>query len=312
MEGVLGAAGGGRASSGGSSGGSVSTVSKEEMVEQDNPVMSTEVSSYPDAEDDSELDLGLGLSLGGGGGGGRWAQQPKIFIVKDFRQSPSSSSSSSSLNRANLSVGTKRPADSVATANGISQVVGWPPIRSYRMNSLCNQAKSSGPEELSPVICKGKCDNAMVEKTFNGSEKSNGKAKENRHLRTSLFVKVKMDGIPIGRKVDLSSHSCYETLAQTLEHMFHPPSTTINAMGSSGEEDGVILEASRPPKLLDGSYEFVLTYEDKDGDWMLVGDVPWGMFVSSVKKLRIMRTSEANGLAPRFQERNERQRSRFA
>ena len=26
--------------------------------------------------------------------------------------------------------------------------------------------------------------------------------------------------------------------------------------------------------LLHGS-EFVLTYEDKDGDWMLVGDVPW-------------------------------------
>ena len=25
---------------------------------------------------------------------------------------------------------------------------------------------------------------------------------------------------------------------------------------------------------LSGS-EFVLTYEDKDGDWMLVGDVPW-------------------------------------
>lgn len=26
--------------------------------------------------------------------------------------------------------------------------------------------------------------------------------------------------------------------------------------------------------LLHGS-EYVLTYEDKDGDWMLVGDVPW-------------------------------------
>lgn len=26
--------------------------------------------------------------------------------------------------------------------------------------------------------------------------------------------------------------------------------------------------------LLTGS-EYVLTYEDKDGDWMLVGDVPW-------------------------------------
>jgi auxin-responsive protein IAA len=29
-----------------------------------------------------------------------------------------------------------------------------------------------------------------------------------------------------------------------------------------------------PTDLLNGS-EFVLTYEDKDGDWMLVGDVPW-------------------------------------
>lgn len=26
--------------------------------------------------------------------------------------------------------------------------------------------------------------------------------------------------------------------------------------------------------LLNGS-EYVPTYEDKDGDWMLVGDVPW-------------------------------------
>lgn len=26
--------------------------------------------------------------------------------------------------------------------------------------------------------------------------------------------------------------------------------------------------------ILHGS-EYVLTYEDKDGDWMLVGDVPW-------------------------------------
>lgn len=26
--------------------------------------------------------------------------------------------------------------------------------------------------------------------------------------------------------------------------------------------------------LLNGA-EYVLTYEDKDGDWMLVGDVPW-------------------------------------
>lgn len=38
------------------------------------------------------------------------------------------------------------------------------------------------------------------------------------------------------------------------------------------ERDG--LTESRLVDLLHGS-EYVLTYEDKDGDWMLVGDVPW-------------------------------------
>ena len=34
------------------------------------------------------------------------------------------------------------------------------------------------------------------------------------------------------------------------------------------------LSESRLMDLLNGS-EYVLAYEDKDGDWMLVGDVPW-------------------------------------
>ncbi|KAI3525025.1 hypothetical protein L1887_03696 [Cichorium endivia] len=51
--------------------------------------------------------------------------------------------------------------------------------------------------------------------------------------------------------------------------------------------------------------ECVLTYEDKDGDWMLVGDVPWEMFVDLCKRLRIMKGSEAIGLAPRFMEKSK-------
>lgn len=39
------------------------------------------------------------------------------------------------------------------------------------------------------------------------------------------------------------------------------------------EKDG--LSESRLMDLLHGS-EYVLTFEDKDDDWMLVGDVPWG------------------------------------
>jgi auxin-responsive protein IAA len=49
-------------------------------------------------------------------------------------------------------------------------------------------------------------------------------------------------------------------------------------------------------KLLDGSSEYIITYQDKDGDWMLVGDVPWQMFLGSVTRLRIMKTSIGAGV----------------
>jgi auxin-responsive protein IAA len=51
--------------------------------------------------------------------------------------------------------------------------------------------------------------------------------------------------------------------------------------------------------------EYVLTYEDKDGDWMLVGDVPWEMFTDSCRRLRIMKGSDAIGLAPRAGEKSK-------
>jgi len=44
--------------------------------------------------------------------------------------------------------------------------------------------------------------------------------------------------------------------------------------GSHGVPGREILSESKLKDLLHGS-EYVLTYEDKDGDWMLVGDVPW-------------------------------------
>lgn len=35
-----------------------------------------------------------------------------------------------------------------------------------------------------------------------------------------------------------------------------------------------MLSETKLKDLLNGK-DYVLTYEDKDGDWMLVGDVPW-------------------------------------
>ncbi|WZZ56482.1 auxin-responsive protein IAA12 isoform X1 [Brassica napus] len=213
---------------------------------------------------ESELELGLGLSIGGGA----WRERGRILTAKDFP-----------------SVGSKRAADSSsnqgqgASPPRSSQIVGWPPIGSHRMNKVNNQAMKAAKEE----------------------EEEEGK-KKNEPKDVSVqglgYVKVNMDGVGIGRKVEMRAHSSYENLAQKLEEMFFGMTGTTTTSRKK----------VKPWRLLDGSSEFVLTYEDKEGDWMLVGDVPWRMFITSVKRLRIMGTSEANGLAPRHQDQKERQR----
>ncbi|XP_004495855.1 auxin-responsive protein IAA30-like [Cicer arietinum] len=88
----------------------------------------------------------------------------------------------------------------------------------------------------------------------------------------SFFVKVYMEGIPIGRKLNLLAHGGYQELVNTLEQMFD---TTI-LWGT--DMDGMQSERCH-----------VLTYEDGEGDLIMVGDVPWEMFLSSVKRLKITR-----------------------
>ncbi|KAG2302351.1 hypothetical protein Bca4012_060664 [Brassica carinata] len=121
-----------------------------------------------------------------------------------------------------------------------AQIVGWPPVRSYRKNSI--------------------------------------QTKKNEAEGQGMYVKVSMDGAPYLRKIDLTMYKQYPELMKSLENMFK------FSVGEYFEREGY-----------KGS-DFVPTYEDKDGDWMLVGDVPWEMFVSSCKRLRIMKGSEAKGL----------------
>lgn len=94
-------------------------------------------------------------------------------------------------------------------------MVGWPPIRSYRKNSI-QAMRADEAEEAA-----------------------------------GLFVKVSMDGAPYLRKIDLKMYKGYKELRQALEDLFK------------------CFEASKK-----GS-DYAITYEDKDGDLMLVGDVPW-------------------------------------
>ncbi|KAL2942508.1 Auxin-induced protein 22D [Bienertia sinuspersici] len=97
---------------------------------------------------------------------------------------------------------------------------------------------------------------------------------------TRMYVKVSMDGAPYLRKIDLKLYKDYKELLKALEEMFKFKS------GKSSNK-----EAFR-----NGS-EYEPTYEDKDGDWMLVGDVPWDMFIASCKRLRLMKGCEAKRLA---------------
>ncbi|XP_022739397.1 auxin-responsive protein IAA4-like [Durio zibethinus] len=149
----------------------------------------------------------------------------------------------------------KRPlqvADEECGANGKSntqnetaphakaQIVGWPPIRSYRKNNF--QPKKSE--------CEG----------------------------PGIYVKVSMDGAAYLRKIDLKVYTGYPELLRALENMFK------FTLGEYSDREGY-----------KGS-DYAPTYEDKDGDWMLVGDVPWEMFITSCNRLRIMKGSEARGL----------------
>lgn len=88
-----------------------------------------------------------------------------------------------------------------------------------------------------------------------------------------LYVKVSMDGAPYLRKVDLRMYKGYRELREALDALF---TKSFSAAAAEG-----------------GDHQHAIAYEDKDGDLMLVGDVPWDMFISSCKKLRIMKGSEA-------------------
>ncbi|CAH2071179.1 unnamed protein product [Thlaspi arvense] len=179
------------------------------------------------------------------------------------------------------SVGSKRTADSASHAGASaprsgSPVVGWPTIGSHRINSLVyyRATKSArGEEEAGKKKVKD-------DETKDVTKNVNGKVEVG-------FIKVNMDGVAIGRKFDLNAHSSYDNLAQTLEDMFFR--TSPGTIGLTGQ-------FTKPLRLLDGSSEFVLTCADKEGDWMLVGDVPWRMFITLVKRLQVMKTSEDNGL----------------
>ncbi|XP_019436467.1 PREDICTED: auxin-responsive protein IAA26-like isoform X3 [Lupinus angustifolius] len=163
--------------------------------------------------------------------------------------------------------------------NAPGSVVGWPPIRSFRKNlansstSKPSHGSSQQQKQHDKVVGKKHVDNYVV-----GGSKS-------------LFVKINMDGVPIGRKVDLNAYYSYENLSSVVDELFR------DLLAAQRDSSGVRVHNKKEEEkpitgLLDGSGEYTLVYEDNEGDRMLVGDVPWHMFLSTVKRLRVLKSTE--------------------
>ncbi|KAM7476011.1 hypothetical protein LguiB_023254 [Lonicera macranthoides] len=155
-------------------------------------------------------------------------------------------------------------------------VVGWPPIRSFRKNLASSGSSKLLPE--SPNVVPFPKNAAAIEKQQVESS------------RKVLFVKINMDGVPIGRKVDLKAYESYENLSSAVDQLFRGLLAAQRDSSAGGIQNGEGEKAITG--LLDGSGEYTLVYEDNEGDRMLVGDVPWHMFVSTVKRLRVLKSSE--------------------
>lgn len=181
----------------------------------------------------------------------------------------------------------KKAAVNTAVTNNTSQkrtapapVVGWPPIRSFRKNLASTSSSKPAPE--SQNVAPSKVPNSKPD------EKS----------RKGMFVKINMDGVPIGRKVDLSAFASYEKLSFAVDELFRGLLAAQRDSCAGGIKNK-IEEEKEITGLLDGSGEYTLVYEDNEGDRMLVGDVPWHMFVSTVKRLRVLKSSELSALCIR-------------
>ncbi|EPS72871.1 hypothetical protein M569_01882 [Genlisea aurea] len=177
----------------------------------------------PESESDDSASLKTELTLGLPGTVTA-AEARKIGAKRDYAQDLRLGSDSDDLN-----------ADSPPKK---AQVVGWPPVRSFRKNAV-------------------------------------------------KYVKVAVDGAPYLRKVDLQLYTGYQHLLAALEQMFSCL-TICNVVNEK--------------KSIWGCSDHVPTYEDGDGDWMLLGDVPWKMFLDSCKRMRLMKSSEAVGLGGKLRD----------
>lgn len=145
---------------------------------------------------------------------------------------------------------------------------------------------SSGAGEDQPVVClDADSDHQSQRSNINQSKTPTvGSDPEKSCLGSSLLqsrqirscTKVHMQGMAVGRAVDLTQFSSYKELLSKLEEMFD----------IKGELCG-------PTK------KWQVVYTDDEDDMMMVGDDPWHEFCSMVRKIFIYTVEEVKELSPK-------------
>ncbi|KAJ4824011.1 hypothetical protein Tsubulata_045965 [Turnera subulata] len=126
-------------------------------------------------------------------------------------------------------------------------VVGWPPLKSWRKKMLHHQHQHGHIGNNRMAV--GNEERGLISST-----------------NYPMYVKVKMEGVPIARKINLRLYQSYQALTSALISMF--------AKCQNVEKD---------------VSQYTLAYQDKDGDWLIAGDVPWQTFITSVQRLEIIK-----------------------
>lgn len=124
-----------------------------------------------------------------------------------------------------------------------------------------------------------KTEQSLEEKNLVQLEETSTKEVQNKQgctTSTRTRTKVHMQGVAVGRAVDLTVVEGYEDLINELEKMFE----------IKGE--------------LHTRKKWEVVYTDAEGDMMLVGDDPWQEFCGMVKKIFIYTSEEVKKMSTRF------------
>ncbi|XP_035547463.1 auxin-responsive protein IAA27-like [Juglans regia] len=147
----------------------------------------------------SEVDLGKGAVLfsprSGNGGKPLVGLEGKNNTQQSCLSAKPTMKEASSVPQSSKPVQEKKPQVPAGNEHGSApaakaQVVGWPPIRSFRKNTMASNLAKNNEE---------------------GEGKTGSRC---------LYVKVSMDGAPYLRKVDLKTYKNYMELSSALEKMF--------------------------------------------------------------------------------------------